>query len=177
MASTLVVNLFGGPGVGKSTLMAATFAKLKWNGYTVEMAPEWAKEQVWERDLNVMGDQFFVAAQQAHRIERLIGEVDAVITDSPILLGEIYSNDVALHKYLHAKFIRYKSINFLVGREKKFDPKGRLQSLEQAKDLDSKIEDMLQHYLIDYTKVIGAVSSVDTIVKHVSLRIDSTKDK
>ena len=35
MKETLVVNLFGGPGTGKSTMMAGIFAKLKSLGYDV----------------------------------------------------------------------------------------------------------------------------------------------
>lgn len=45
---TLVVNLFGGPGTGKSTLSANIFARLKMDGVDVEMAPEYVKEVVWE---------------------------------------------------------------------------------------------------------------------------------
>ena len=42
--NTLVVNLFGGPGTGKSTTMAHVFAELKWRGYDCEMSNEYAKE-------------------------------------------------------------------------------------------------------------------------------------
>ena len=44
MKETLVVNLFGGPGTGKSTMMAGIFAKLKSLGYDCEMCVEFAKE-------------------------------------------------------------------------------------------------------------------------------------
>ena len=43
MKKTLVINLFGGPGVGKSTLCASVFAKLKIMGIDCEMATEYAK--------------------------------------------------------------------------------------------------------------------------------------
>ena len=48
MKMTLIVNLFGAPSAGKSTMMALVFAKLKLNGCNVEMAPEYAKKKVWE---------------------------------------------------------------------------------------------------------------------------------
>ena len=36
---TLVVNLFGGPGSGKSTGAAYVFARLKMLGYNAELGP------------------------------------------------------------------------------------------------------------------------------------------
>ena len=46
--NTIVVNLFGGPGSGKSTFMANLFYHLKCRGVEVVMAPEFAKDSVWE---------------------------------------------------------------------------------------------------------------------------------
>ena len=46
--SALVINLFGGPGCGKSTIAALLFGKLKQNGINCEMALEYAKDKVWE---------------------------------------------------------------------------------------------------------------------------------
>ena len=40
MKNTLIVNLFGGPGTGKSTLMARIFSELKVQGYDCEMVTE-----------------------------------------------------------------------------------------------------------------------------------------
>ena len=42
--NTLVINLFSGSRVGKSTTAAMVFAKLKMNGVDCEMALEFAKE-------------------------------------------------------------------------------------------------------------------------------------
>ena len=47
--NTLIVNLFGSQGSGKSTMMAGIFSKLKFLGYDCEMCPEFAKELVWEK--------------------------------------------------------------------------------------------------------------------------------
>ena len=54
MKETLVVNLFGGPGTGKSTMMAGIFAKLKSLGYE---CLEFAKELVWENRLETFSDE------------------------------------------------------------------------------------------------------------------------
>lgn len=42
---TLVVNLFGGPGSGKSTGAAYVFARLKMLGYNAELVTEFAKDK------------------------------------------------------------------------------------------------------------------------------------
>ena len=47
--NSLVVNLAGGPGAGKSTTMAGLFSHLKIAGYNCEMAPEWIKGKVYEK--------------------------------------------------------------------------------------------------------------------------------
>ena len=45
---TLVVNLFGAPGSGKSTAAAYIFALLKMAGINAELVTEFAKDKVWE---------------------------------------------------------------------------------------------------------------------------------
>jgi len=44
---TIVVNLFAGPGAGKTTTMAGLFSKLKLDNIVCEMATEFAKELTW----------------------------------------------------------------------------------------------------------------------------------
>ena len=51
---TLLVNFYAGPGTGKSSTMAGVFSELKWMGVNCEMAPEFAKEKVWEGSLNIL---------------------------------------------------------------------------------------------------------------------------
>ena len=54
---TLVINLCGGPGTGKSTLSANLFAKLKMAGVDVELAPEYVKDLVWEESFKKIENQ------------------------------------------------------------------------------------------------------------------------
>ncbi len=46
---TYIINFIGGPGIGKTTLSALIFAKLKLheNKYVVELVQEYAKTLVW----------------------------------------------------------------------------------------------------------------------------------
>jgi len=61
---TLIVNLFGGPGTGKSTLCADLFAKLKWRHTNCEMALEFAKDKVWEESFKVLDNQIYIFGQR-----------------------------------------------------------------------------------------------------------------
>ena len=49
MKNTIIVNLFGGPGTGKSTGAAYIFSQLKLAGIDCEFVSEFAKDKVWER--------------------------------------------------------------------------------------------------------------------------------
>lgn len=53
MKNTLVVNLFGEPGAGKSTGAAYVFAMLKMAGVDAELVTEYAKDKVWESNTEV----------------------------------------------------------------------------------------------------------------------------
>ena len=49
MNNSLTVNLFGGPGTGKSTTSAAVFSLLKMHGVNAELITEFAKDLTWEK--------------------------------------------------------------------------------------------------------------------------------
>ena len=58
MKDTLIVNLYGGPGSGKSTGAAYIFSMLKMVGVDAEYVTEFAKDKVWEGNQEVFKCQF-----------------------------------------------------------------------------------------------------------------------
>ena len=49
MKLKMIINIFGGPGVGKSTVAADLFVIMKKEGYSVELVTEYAKELTYEK--------------------------------------------------------------------------------------------------------------------------------
>ena len=93
MRKTLIVNFYGGPGSGKSTMAARIFAELKDLGINCEIATEYAKDVTWQKGYHVLGNQLYIFAKQQHRIWRLDGQVDVIVTDAPILNSLVYASD------------------------------------------------------------------------------------
>jgi hypothetical protein len=164
----IVVNLFAGPGSGKSTTCAGVFAKLKLAGINCEMALEYAKDKVWEESNKVLDDQIYVFGKQLHRIFRLKDKVDVVITDSPILLSIIY--DKTGNKYFSDlvlnQFNNFDNRNYFIERTTVYNPKGRLQTEDEAKEIDKVLLDLLKDCNIEYDSV-GKSEAVDYIFNKI----------
>lgn len=166
-----VINLFGGPGSGKSTTAAGLFYKMKREGLNVELVTEYAKDKVWDNSIDVLLDQLYVFAKQNRRLYRLRDKVDCVITDSPILLSIYYGEKYGSHRYdfEHLKalvvevFNSYENRNFFINRTKPFKQEGRLCSEEGAKKSDIEIKTMLRELEIGYVSLPDS----DTIVQEI----------
>jgi len=154
MAKAIVVNLLAGPGTGKSTTMAEIFSILKWRGINCEMAPEYAKEKVWEESLKVLEDSIYVFGKQLHTIHRLSDQVDVIVTDSPLLLSLIYAKDESeeFRKLVVEVFNRYDNFNIFLRRNKGYNQKGRLQTEDEAQEIDQEIKSMLKEWKISYVE-------------------------
>jgi len=150
----IVINLFGGPGVGKSTIASGLFSLMKKQRLNVELVTEYAKDMTWERRLNVLQDQLYVTAKQNRRLARLIDhKVDWVITDSPLPIGLLYTPEDYYSNYkpfLLEVFNSYNNVNFLIERRVKYDTTGRNQNEYEAKLIDEKLRKFLVDFNISY---------------------------
>lgn len=174
----IVVNLFAGPGSGKSTTCAGVFSKLKLAGVNCEMALEYAKDKVWENSLDVLDDQIYVFGKQLHRIKCLNDKVDVIITDSPILLSIIYNKEDSKYfdDLIIEQFHKFNNLNYYVVRDESFDMTGRIHNYEESLEKDNQIKALLNKYGISY-QMVYKHNSVDTIVNDVMkiLNPDSQK--
>ncbi len=146
---SLVVNLFAGPGAGKSTLAAMVFAHIKALGplVSVELAPEVAKEMVFEERALALNTQEYILGQQRLRIERLIGKIDVIITDAPILNSAIYAPSGypgCFMEFVRWCHHRHPSFNIFVDRPASvYESAGRYHTEIEALALDQQIVSVL----------------------------------
>lgn len=143
---TKVINILAGPGCGKSTIAADLFAEMKWQGKEVELVTEFAKDTVWEGHHNLFEDQFYISAMQNRRQERLVNKVNYIITDSPLILCEVYLAETYPREMVQAMlavFHRYDNFNVVLNRKKAYNPNGRNQDEKGARAIDRSIRDML----------------------------------
>ena len=87
-----IINLWGGPGAGKTTTASGLFSILrhKWN-CNLELITEFATDLCFEQARENLKDQIYLLGNQYHRLWRAkaVG-VEVVITDAPIGLNKIY---------------------------------------------------------------------------------------
>jgi nicotinamide riboside kinase len=175
---TLVVNLLGGPGSGKSTTAAQIFSELKWSDIECELAPEYAKDLVWEQRKKTFTNQIYLFGKQHHRIYRLLGQVDVVITDSPLLLTPIYDLErrETLKQLALQEYRRMDNLAIVLKRRKKYHSNGRNQDEQQAKEVDNQIRTLLKDNQIPYNEIDGTKESVQHIVKDIKSILDTWKN-
>jgi nicotinamide riboside kinase len=149
---TKVINLFGGSGSGKSTLAAGLFHAMKVQGLNVELVTEFIKGMAWEGVIPSKYDQPYIFGNQSKNESRLYGKVDYVITDSPLLLGPVYEQfytgesltETSVLSFLdRAKNNKVEHINFFLERYKPFNPAGRFETEDKAKEIDGLIKTKL----------------------------------
>lgn len=164
----IVVNLFAGPGSGKSTTCAGVFSKLKLAGVNCEMALEYAKDKVWEESIKTLDNQIYVFGKQLHRMWRLKDKVDVIITDSPLPLSIYYDKSDSAHfkNLVMEQFNSFDNYNFFIVRDSSYNPKGRLQTREEACKIDYQLHSLLQDNDIPYDVVSkeGAIEHITHII-------------
>lgn len=177
--NTLVVNLLGGPGCGKSTIAASIFSQLKWDEVNCEYASEYAKDLVWEHRHKTFENQIYIFGKQHHRIYRLAGQVDVIITDSPILLTPIYDGEKreSLKQLMFEEFNKFNNLNIVLTRRKKYNPKGRIHDEQGAKDIDLQIRQFLNENKVPYIEMNGNQAAVKDMVIHIKEIVTNYENK
>ncbi len=169
-----VINIFSGPGGGKSTTAAGIFYKMKLLGLNVELVTEFAKDLVYGGQIELLLDQQeYIFAEQNYRLHRLRDHVDYAITDSPITLGCVYADPTWENRELFTEFALatynlYDNMNFLLHRgDNAYITEGRRQDAEGAKDVDNAITDMLLQHCIPHHVMPVNGFTVDAIIHNI----------
>lgn len=175
MKRKLLVNLFGGPGTGKSTTAAHLFALCKHEGINCELIREYIKDWVWEgRDLHEL-DQFYIAIKQCRKEYTTALGVDLMITDSPALLGVYYSDpknrdavkQIVTRKDQYLCRHGYEIYNIFLNRVKPFNPAGRFQNEEESKNIDTELRQFLYDTQVLFKEIDGDDRAADQLLEDV----------
>ena len=153
----VVINGYGGPGAGKSTACMEITAALKKAGYGAEYVQEYAKELVYDKNMEMLDgsakNQFEILKEQTRRVDRLYDQVDFIVTDSPILLNEIYNKELTPeYRDIVGKIQNsYSNFSFFIERDvSNFEEEGRIHNLAESIQKDQEIRDMLLDNDIKY---------------------------
>src|SRR5210317_373958 len=162
---TIIINLFGGPGSGKSTVASGLFYTFKSKGITCDNPYEFPKQVAWEDNNSQITDQLYILANQHRGIVRSYGKVNYIILDSPLLLSSVYKtgytgeypakfyNDT-FDKMVLELFNSYENINIFLDRaDRQFQQEGRFQSQTESLEYDEKIKKVLEDNDIPYHNV------------------------
>ena len=155
-----VINLFGGPGSGKSTTAAGLFHLMKLNEMNVELVTEYAKDLTWEERYGLLAnDQLYVFAKQQKRLQVLKNKVSYVVTDSPLILSLIYREWNYLPQNFEPLVFEvwqgFKNKNYFIKRTKNYVPIGRSQTEDEAKHVDERVKTFLNTKSIEHDILEG----------------------
>lgn len=171
---TTIINLFGGPGSGKSTIAAGLLYYGKLLGKNIELAAEYAKELAYSGVTPGSDLQITIFTEQKRREINLLGKVDYIVSDCPVMLSGVYEKKVGnlseygqiskiIQQYEREKIeSNYRSINIFINRPLTYETVGTYQNLEEAKELDKLIMEYLYDHKFTY-HVVPAIGE-DTIV-------------
>lgn len=154
---TLVISAYGGPGSGKTVACMDICQQLKKRGYNAEYVSEVAKDYVYDENYDMLDGspehQYEMLQEQLKRVDRYMGKVDFVVTDSPVLLNGIYNQQLT-PEYEHMLLRLHEQYNnfvFVVNRDAgHFQEEGRIHDLGESMEKDAQIRDMLDENQIYY---------------------------
>ena len=156
------INIYGGPGVGKSTLAARIYSDLRRNFVSVELVQEVVKQYVYAGRVLKPWDYVHTFGQQFEaELLPLSAGVKTIVTDSPLFLQCIYAYECGSPVYEQLVDIcrifdeEYSVRNLLVLRSGStpYETLGRWQDKGEAIKTDKMVRDALDRHLIDYIPI------------------------
>lgn len=172
-----LVNLFGGPGIGKSGIASGITYKLKKKHISVNNPYEFPKRLAWDNNIPAIKDQLYVFANQHRGIAESYGKVDYIVIDSPILFSTIYHTYYTdgypaefygqpFHDLVIDLHKKYDNINILLERGDTVHNEGeRFQNLDESIAIDELTKKVLDDNSIPYHTVKVGKNTVKEIMK------------
>ena len=183
MRKTVIVNLYGAPGAGKSTGSAYIFGQLKMNNISVELVREFVKDKIYEKSEGVFNDQVYILGKQHFRQTNVKGNVDVIITDCPLIIQAYYTDK---YKFPYADELRQlvlklysleNNINYFVNRDKPYNPDGRFQTEADSDSISGNLKEYLDNLNIEYKEINGNITDYDSVVADIIKMVRGTNEE
>lgn len=183
MRKTVIVNLYGAPGAGKSTGSAYIFGQLKMNNISVELVREFVKDKIYEKSEGVFNDQVYILGKQHFRQTNVKGNVDVIITDCPLIIQAYYTDK---YKFPYADELRQlvlklysleNNINYFVNRDKPYNPDGRFQTEADSDSISGNLKEYLDNLGIEYKEINGNITDYDSVVEDIIKIVRGTNEE
>jgi hypothetical protein len=161
IVGTTIVNVWGGPGIGKSTTAAEVYVLLKKLGMNVELAHEYAKARVYRQHPIKKYDELYTFAKQLHIESPMYGKVAYIVADRPVAMSAVYARvcddrtgvAAAVERCIaEQKRDGIMHVDFILKRSVKYNPEGRFHTEEQAHEIDR----LCREYRPDLIEVTSA---------------------
>ena len=167
---TEIINIWGGPGAGKSMAAAQAYLDLSKLGYRVELIREYIKDWVWEGRKRFFLDQVYVMGKQMRREQICLGQIDYIVTDSPVWLSAFYDKYYCDHAdsitnlvkeyYKELRSLKHGVFDLFIERSGPYVSAGRYESEREAIDVDHA----LRRFCWDQNIIISPIKRDESIV-------------
>lgn len=172
---TIVVNLFGEPSAGKSTVAMDITAKLKRKGINAEYISEFAKDKLYENNGEVFKHQEYLFGKQSFKMGRVKDKVQVMVTDSPLVLSIIYNQNEYLHESFDEMvmdvFNSYNNKNYMLLRNHPYENEGRFQNESEANDVRAKILSELERLGIEWDSATSSPEDCEKIANEIAQEV------
>lgn len=173
------INLYAGPGAGKSTLASWLFAELKLRNYSIELVSEYVKAwAIAKRTIHPFDQVFLMGKQLQCEYQFLTNGVKHIITDSPVFLAAAYAriyNPYLLNVANQMESImceyekHHPAINIFLKRGDYFQQEGRFHNRTQAEEIDLTILSRLIANGLEFTEF--STDDYPKILRHIVERL------
>lgn len=151
---TTVIDIYGGPGIGKSVLAAQVYAELSRLGESVGLVREYVKPWAWNGISVKKWDELYIFAKQLKAEADIYGKVKYLVTDRPLALSIAYAKlygsgtaQIWMRELVYAVLDEQKEndvmhLPIMMQRRHPYSTEGRFETSNQARLIDMHCQQM-----------------------------------